>query len=126
GGLTYTGNGNSYPLSISGNLDLGSSIRSFDITNNNNSTTGGDVQVSAAITGSGGGGINKTNTGTLVLSGSNSFTGGVTVGGGVLEISSDANLGTAPSIAATNITLNNGTLRWTATGANSLDSKRLV
>ncbi|WPG41451.1 autotransporter-associated beta strand repeat-containing protein [Variovorax sp. EBFNA2] len=49
--------------------------------------------INAAITGAGG--LVKDDVGTLVLGGSNSYTGGTTVKGGTLQIASDANLGAA-------------------------------
>jgi fibronectin-binding autotransporter adhesin len=52
----------------------------------------------------------KTDLGTLVLSGTNTYTGGTQIDGGTVSISSDANLGD-PSGA---LTLNGGTLRTTA------------
>ncbi len=63
--------------------------------------------ISAAIQGTGG--LDKTDLGTLVLSGTNTYSGGTTVGGGVLSIGSDANLGAAN----TGLTLNGGTLLTT-------------
>ncbi len=55
----------------------------------------------------GGGSLNKTEGGTLVLSGANGYAGGTIVSGGVLSVSRDANLGQA----AAGVTLNGGTLR---------------
>jgi autotransporter-associated beta strand protein len=52
-------------------------------------------------------GLIKAGTGTLVLSGANTHTGGTTVSGGTLAVGSDANLGAA----GTTLTLNGGTLR---------------
>lgn len=52
----------------------------------------------------------KTDLGTLILEGQNTYAGGTVVEGGVLQISSDANLGAA----AGSITLDGGTLRNTA------------
>ncbi|MFA9438638.1 beta strand repeat-containing protein [Uliginosibacterium sp. sgz301328] len=54
--------------------------------------------------------LHKTDAGTLVLSGANTYTGGTSVEGGVLRISSDANLGAA----AGGLTLDSGTLNTTA------------
>ncbi|PNG47328.1 MULTISPECIES: autotransporter outer membrane beta-barrel domain-containing protein [unclassified Variovorax] len=82
----------------------------------------GDLQtVADAIadqTGSGGLGANagsigvvKRGAGRLVLSGTNTYSGGTTVTGGTLSISSDPNLGTA----AGPLTLDGGTLQNTAT-----------
>ena len=59
--------------------------------------------------------LGKSGLGTLVLSGTNSFTGGVSVSGGTLAINGDAALGAVPgSFSAANITLTGGTLRATA------------
>lgn len=56
----------------------------------------------------GSGGINKTDLGTLVLNGNNSYSGGTTVSGGVLQVAGDQNLGAT----GTGITLNGGTFRY--------------
>ncbi|MDH2402039.1 autotransporter outer membrane beta-barrel domain-containing protein [Bradyrhizobium sp. SSUT18] len=60
----------------------------------------------------------KTDLGTLVLTGANTYTGGTAVQGGTLRISSDANLGAASG----GVTLDSGTLQTTA----SIASNRLV
>ena len=60
----------------------------------------------------------KVDDGTLVLSGTNTYTGGTLVTGGVLSISSDANLGDA----AGGLTLDGGTLRL----ASGITSPRAV
>jgi autotransporter-associated beta strand protein len=76
-----------------------------------------DAGVTATInsTLSGGIGITKSGPGTLALSGSNNFSGGVSINQGVVRINSDAALGAAPAALATNIALNGGTLQF---GAN--------
>lgn len=58
----------------------------------------------------GGGGINKTQHGTLILGGANTYTGGTQISGGTLQISSDGNLG-GP---AGGITFDGGILQTTA------------
>ena len=52
----------------------------------------------------------KTDLGTLVLSGTNTYTGGTAINGGTLAVSSDANLGAA----AGGLTFNGGTLANTS------------
>jgi fibronectin-binding autotransporter adhesin len=54
-------------------------------------------------------GITKTGVGTLVLGGTNTFSGGLTLGAGIVSISSNANLGAASG----GITFNGGTLQVT-------------
>jgi fibronectin-binding autotransporter adhesin len=65
--------------------------------------------------------LTKSGAGTLLPLGANTYSGGTVITGGVLEISSDANLGTAPLTSATNITLNGGTLRLAGTPSVFVD-----
>ena len=53
--------------------------------------TGLTATIAAVLQGSGG--VDKTGAGTLVLSGTNTYTAGTTISGGTLSIASDANLG---------------------------------
>lgn len=59
----------------------------------------------------------KSDSGTLVLGGTNSYTGGTLIAGGTLRISSDANLGAAGG----DITLDGGTLETSATLTSARD-----
>ena len=68
--------------------------------------------ISTPITGTGG--IEKVGTGTLILTGANTYTGGTTVSGGVLSVASAASLGAAGNV----LTLADGGLE--ATGSFTL------
>lgn len=70
------------------------------------------AEISSHITGTGG--IIKTQAGTLVLSGANTYEGGTTISGGVLSVSSNANLGHEDGVLA----FNGGVLRITGTDFN--------
>ena len=57
----------------------------------------------------------KQGNGTLTLSGTNSsFTGAININAGTIAVSDSANLGATPGSAETDIVLNGGTLRATA------------
>ena len=68
---------------ISGNLSLGSSMRTFDVANS--SYVAHDLLVEAIVSGTGGAGITKTGAGTWTLDGANSYPGLTTVSGGKLH-----------------------------------------
>jgi autotransporter-associated beta strand protein len=105
-GSTLRFNAGGITLSVNRNVSLGTGGGVFD-------TGGNDAAVAGAISGTT---LAKTGAGTLVVSGTNIYSGGTIVNGGALQISSDANLGAAPaSFTAGNVTLNGGTLKF---GAN--------
>jgi autotransporter-associated beta strand protein len=98
GGYTIAGAG-------ANKLTLSSSAGGNTITVANAVDT---ATISAEIAGTSG--LTKGGSGTLVLSGANSFTGNVTINNGALAIGADTNLGDA----ANGIVLNTGTLKSTS------------
>ncbi|MDH6168342.1 fibronectin-binding autotransporter adhesin [Variovorax boronicumulans] len=82
-------------------------------------SAGMTATINAAIGGTGG--LVKDDGGTLVLTGSNGYAGGTTVKGGVLQISSDANLGAF----GTGLALDGGTLRIAAGSAPFFSARAL-
>ncbi len=97
--------------SDAGTLTLGGAIGG----DTQNLTVGGagNTAISGVI-GTTSGSLTKDGAGTLTLSGANTFTGATTISGGILSISTDKNLGTAPgSVTANDLTLNGGTLQTT-------------
>ncbi len=72
-----------------------------------------DTSFGGAISGTGS--VRQEGSGTLTLSGNNSYTGGTTVNGGTVRVASDANLGNASG----DLLLNNGTLQTTASLASA-------
>jgi fibronectin-binding autotransporter adhesin len=97
-GYTITGNA----LTLSGAPNI---IRVGDGTA---AGAGMTATINAALVGTGG--VQKTDLGTLVLNGTNTYTGGTAINGGTVSVSSDANLGSASG----GLTLDSGTLRNTA------------
>lgn len=75
------------------------------------SSAGADMTATIAAVIAATDGLVKTDLGTLVLAGNNTYTGGTTIGGGTLSVSSDANLGAVSG----GITLDGGTLQITGT-----------
>jgi autotransporter-associated beta strand protein len=104
-GGTVTGNASASSATISGNLALGGA-RVFAIADG---AATADLSISAVM--SGAATISKTGAGSLVLSGANTNTGAITISGGTLSVSSDANLGNS----ANTMTINGGTLEATST-----------
>ena len=120
GALMNSGGSATYPglVLLGANSSIVAGSGSIALTNTGNTsgatynlTLGGAAGGSfAGAIGTTTGSVTKEDGGAWVLSGSNTFSGGTFINGGTLQISSDANLGAVPGSAATNITINGGTL----------------
>src|SRR5690606_35833939 len=80
--------------------------------------TGGSTGVMSGVISGDGLQVIKTGTGTLTISGTNSYTGATSIAGGVLSINSIGNAGTDTAIGNSSaaINLGAGTLQYTGSG----------
>ena len=93
-------------LTISGNI--GGSGQNLTVGGAGNTALSGIIVTDSGT-------LTKDGAGMLTLSGANTYTGATTISGGILSISADNNLGTAPGApTASDLTLNGGTLQTTA------------
>ncbi|MGH3580015.1 MAG: beta strand repeat-containing protein, partial [Mycobacterium sp.] len=90
GTLTYQNNNNPRGSLISANLNLGDVPRTFTI--NDSTSTSTELTISGDISQNNTTGLTKNGTGTLLLSGTNTYSGGTTVSDGRLVLGSDAAL----------------------------------
>jgi filamentous hemagglutinin family protein len=98
-------------LSSNRGISLGASGGSFSVDSTRTLTYGGIIANVSGATGT----LTKTGAGTLVLSGTNSYTGATTVSAGTLSINTDRSLGAIPGSATVgSLVLNGGTLLATA------------
>src|SRR5205814_4366441 len=94
-------------LAQPGSISLSAGNRTFTVTNGSAAV---DLNVRVGMTGAGR--LVKGGPGTMQLSIANSYSGGTTVNGGLLQIAADDRLGAAPGgVQASNIILDGGTLR---------------
>ena len=90
-------------VTLAGSITLGSGNVSLGTTD-----TDEKIIVSASVGGVGS--VTKQGSGWVTLSGMNSFLGGTTITGGVLQVAADGMLGAVPSTPQTNITIDDGGL----------------
>ena len=119
----------SKPVVLNGGLvycgSAGTVASSFLInTNSAISTAGGNLLLTNVI--SGVAGFTKLGANTLTLVGTNSFGGGITITGGVLNINSDATLGSIPVTPLTNLTFAASATLQAGTNGISLAANRIV
>ena len=87
---------------------------------NTNLTLDGTASASsiASIIGTGSGTLTKQGTGTWTLSGANTYSGMTTISGGILNVATIADSGSSNLGITGGVTLNGGTLQYTAVGAD--------
>jgi autotransporter-associated beta strand protein len=105
GGITYNIGAATFhnaTSNISANLDLNGATRTFTV--NDSANAANDVVISGVISNSGGSasGIAKSGTGTLVLTGANSYDGNTAVNAGVLRAANNSALGTLGTVTLAN------------------------
>jgi autotransporter-associated beta strand protein len=112
-------NGGTTAGSIEGPGTILLGANNLTVGGNNLSTTFSGALQDGGTVGGTGGSLTKVGTGTLALSGVNTYTGGTTVTGGLINFSTVNNFGAGA------ITLNGGGLQW-ATGSTTDISARLA
>ena len=95
---------NNGTTTISAALDLNGATRTFAINDSDQTTQ--EVIISGAIQGTGAG-LTKTQAGTLILSGTNTYNGGTTISAGTLQL---GNGGTTGALTSTSAVTNNASL----------------
>jgi autotransporter-associated beta strand protein len=116
-GLTTDGMGIG-SIEGSGNYFLGS--KTLSVGGNNLSTTVSGIIQDGGANGGVGGSLTKVGTGTLTLTGLNTYSGGTNFNGGIVAVNSDLNLGTGP------LSFNGGTLEALTSGVGITSSKAVM
>ena len=101
-----------------GTYQLGS--KALTVGLNNLSTVVGGTIADGGFNGGAGGSLIKVGTGTLTLTGPNTYSGGTSFNGGIVAVNSDANLGTG------GLSFNGGTLQALAAGGGIISSKAIT
>jgi autotransporter-associated beta strand protein len=117
-GLTMTGM-QIGSIAGSGNYFLGSKTLIVGGNNLLSSTVSGVIQ-DGGMSGGTGGSLTKVGTGTLILTGANTYSGGTNLNGGIVAVNMDANLGTGP------LSFNGGTLEALAAGGGIVSGKAIT
>jgi autotransporter-associated beta strand protein len=125
GGVTFDATNAPNGGTIAGNLSLGGATRTFTVNDSTAATA--DLTISAVINqGAAAAGLTKSGSGTLALTGTNTFTGKVAVNQGVVQIDWINDSGASPLGTNTTTDLGSawrdGTLRWV--GATSGTTSR--
>jgi autotransporter-associated beta strand protein len=118
GGATIEADGSGPVVFSSALTASGAGVKKLTLlgTNSGNNTLSGKIVDSSG----GATSLAKAGSGKWILGGTSTFTGTATVNGGILSISADANLGTAPGTATAGaMTINGGTLQHTSAGVGS-------
>ncbi|BAH76424.1 autotransporter-associated beta strand repeat-containing protein [Solidesulfovibrio magneticus] len=102
-------------LTLNKSIALGSGGGTFEVANSGDTLTLSGV-ITDAVSGTAGS-LTKTGSGTLYLTGNNTYTGGTNINGGTVNIVADANLGDASG----GLTCNGGTLQIGADIVSSRD-----
>ena len=112
-------------------IELGNASTTVRVGDGTAAGAGMTATIASSLTGTGG--LVKEDQGTLVLDGSNSYSGGTTIKGGILQIASDANLGAATgglALEGTTLHVTGDTVGTRAVslgaGVNSFDIDRTV
>jgi len=122
GSITYDATGNPLGSLISANLQAGNVTRSIVVGDSTNAAN--DLTISGVISSSGsGGGISKSDVGTLVLTGNNTYTGATFVTAGTISFNSGNTTATGIQALGANATVNlgvvassSGVLNYTGAG----------
>ena len=103
GNVTFNSVNNPTGASVTAGLNLGSATRTFTVADSTSAAY--DLAVSGVVSENTSSGLIKAGSGTLLLSGANTYTGGTTIGAGTVAVGSDTAFGTGA------VSLSGGALR---------------